>query len=252
MVVRIDIAKSWLKRNNPIMTEELFRADSYLKSCDAHIVAIENNEIVLDKTVFYPEGGGQPGDQGVLTTTDGRRFAVTDTRKDPQGNIRHIVEFSEAFGDKYVALKAEVDWGRRYHYMRTHTCLHLLCSIIPHPVTGGSISLEKGRLDFDMTETIDKQEVESRLQALIAEDHPVGFRWISDEEMQSKMELVRTMSVAPPMGQGRVRLIEVDGVDLQPCGGTHVSRTGEIGGVRIGKVEKKGKHNRRVNLHLET
>jgi misacylated tRNA(Ala) deacylase len=126
-----------------------------------------------------------------------------------------------------------------------------LCSIIPFPVTGGSISLEKGRLDFDMTETVDKQNVESQLQSLIDADYGVTFRWITDEEMQTKMDLVRTMSVTPPMGQGRVRLIDVDGIDLQPCGGTHVSRTGEIGAVRIGKVEKKGKHNRRINLHLD-
>jgi misacylated tRNA(Ala) deacylase len=232
------------------MTEEIFRSDAYLKSCDANVISFTNNEVVLDKTVFYPEGGGQPGDRGVLHTSNGK-LEVIDTRKDSDGNIHHLIDPSASLNDLGGTVTAELDWARRYHHMRTHTCLHLLCSIIPFPVTGGSISLEKGRLDFDMTETVDKQNVESQLQSLIDADYGVTFRWITDEEMQTKMDLVRTMSVTPPMGQGRVRLIDVDGIDLQPCGGTHVSRTGEIGAVRIGKVEKKGKHNRRINLHLD-
>ena len=135
--------------------------------------------------------------------------------------------------------------------MRTHTCLHLLCALIPYDVTGGSISQAKGRLDFDMSDPLDKKAVQQALSQLIADDRSVGYRWITDEEMENNMDLVRTMSVKPPMGQDRVRLVEIGDVDLQPCGGTHVARTGEIGEVRIGKVEKKGKHNRRVNIHLE-
>ena len=163
----------------------------------------------------------------------------------------HIPRGDAALPAAGDAVTAVIDWDYRYRHMRTHTCLHLLCALIPHDVTGGSISQDKGRLGFDMTETLDKAAVQEGLDRLISADEPVTYRWITDDEMVNNMELVRTMSVKPPTGQGKVRLVEVNGVDLQPCGGTHVARTAEIGAVRIGKVEKKGKHNRRVNVHLE-
>ncbi len=233
------------------MTEELFRNDAYLKATDATIESIVDGAIVLNQTVFYPEGGGQPGDRGVLRLHNDEEIAIVDTRHGPNGSILHLPAEGAALPQPGIAARAEIDWDHRYRHMRTHTCLHLLCSLIPFPVTGGSISQDKGRLDFDMTETIDKPPIEQALQRLIAEDHPVAFRWITDDEMNANMALVRTMSVTPPMGTGKVRLVDVEGVDLQPCGGTHVARTGEIGNVRIGKVEKKGKHNRRINLHLD-
>jgi len=233
------------------VTQELFRTDAYLKAADATVESIVEEGIVLNQTVFYPEGGGQPGDRGVLRFSNGEGITIVDTRRGPGGSVVHLCAGNTTLPEIGATVCAAIDWDHRYRNMRTHTCLHLLCSLIPFPVTGGSISQHKGRLDFDMAETIDKTSVEKALQKLIIEDHEVTFRWISDGEMNDSMELVRTMSVAPPMDSGQVRLIEVSGVDLQPCGGTHVARTGEIGGVRIGKVEKKGKHNRRINLHLD-
>lgn len=232
------------------MTEELFRTDAYARDCEATVTAVSDDGVELDRTVFYPEGGGQPGDRGVLVLADGRELAVEDTRK--AGNaLLHVCAEGSALPAPGERVTARIDWDRRYRHMRTHTCLHLLCSIVPHDVTGGSISQDKGRLDFDMSEPLDKEAVQQALNTLVAADTPVGYRWITDEEMAANMALVRTMSVKPPTGQGRVRLVEVEGVDLQPCGGTHVARTGEIGAVRIGKVEKKGRQNRRVNLHLD-
>lgn len=232
-----------------MMTEDLFRTDSYLKSCTARVVAVDETGVRLDRTIFYPLGGGQPGDTGRLTRADGSAIAVTDTRKGTEaGEILHIVapDSGLAVGD---AVTAEIDWDRRHRLMRMHTCLHLLSACIPVGVTGGSVSDGKGRLDFDLGDhEIDRETVESRLNALIAADHPVSMRWISDAEMEARPDLVKTMSVRPPMGLGQVRLIEVAGVDLQPCGGTHVARTGEIGPVRIEKIENKGKRNRRVAL----
>lgn len=233
------------------MTDELFRTDAYLKSCDATVVSVDDGSIVLDQTVFYPEGGGQPGDRGGLRWGSDGVCVITNTSKQDDGSIAHHCAADAALPAPGSTVSATIDWDFRYRHMRTHTCLHLLCSLIPFPVTGGSISQAKGRLDFDMTDGVDKARLEADLKRLIAEDHPVSHRWITDEEMRANMDLVRTMSVTPPLGQGRVRLIDVEGTDLQPCGGTHVARTGEIGDVRIGKVEKKGKHNRRVNLHLD-
>ena len=233
------------------MTEEIFRIDAYAQETDAAIIDVNDEGIVLDRTVFYPEGGGQPGDRGRLTVGENTFIEIVDSRKTASGTLLHIPQrdaVPPAVGEHVTAV---IDWEYRYRHMRTHTCLHLLCALIPHDVTGGSISQDKGRLDFDMTDTLDKDAIQQGLDRLIAEDAPVGYRWITDEEMEQNMALVRTMSVKPPMGQGKVRLVEVNGVDLQPCGGTHVARTGEIGSVRIGKVEKKGKHNRRVNVHLE-
>lgn len=234
------------------MTQELFREDAYRKSCTASIdLVTEDGGVVLNQTVFYPEGGGQPGDRGELETGSGEIIRIIDTRKDSSGTIVHYPEANDLELRRGTQLEASIDWPYRYRHMRTHSCLHLLCSLIPYPVTGGSISQDKGRLDFDMSETVDKAALQASLEALVKADHPISFRWISDDEMAANMDLVRTMSVRPPMGQGRVRLIDVAGVDLQPCGGTHVARSSEIGAVRIGKVEKKGKQNRRINIHLD-
>lgn len=233
------------------MTRELFRENAYLKSCDAEVVAVTaSGGIILSETVFYPEGGGQPGDRGRLVWTGGE-VAVVDTRKSDDGQLLHLTDESATLPAVGTRVDADIDWDYRYRHMRTHTCLHLLCALIPHDVTGGSISQDKGRLDFDMSDSVDKPTLEQALNDLIDADHEVGFEWISDEEMSANMDLVRTMSVKPPMNQGRVRLISVKEIDLQPCGGTHVARTSEIGHVRIGKVEKKGKQNRRINIHLD-
>lgn len=235
------------------MTEEVFRTDSYASQCEAVVTAVDENGIQLDRTVFYPMGGGQPGDTGVLRNAAGAEVRITDTRKgDVPGQILHIPESQMPAlksGDKVTAV---IDWDRRYRLMRMHTCLHLLCTVVAGGVTGGSVRDGSGRLDFDLPEpTLDKEHITSELNRLISENRSVRSRWIADEEMASKPELVRTMSVKPPSGQGRVRLVEIEGLDLQPCGGTHLASIGEIGKVRVGKIEKKGKHNRRVNVVLE-
>lgn len=235
------------------MTEELFREDSYLKTCEATVVAADENGIELDRTIFYPMGGGQPGDSGVLRTADGREVQIADTRKDRvTGKHLHIpAEGSPALsaGD---AVTCEIDWDRRYRLMRMHSALHLLCATIEGGVTGGQIGEEKSRLDFDLENTdLDKEAIQTKLNELVKGGHDMSHRWITDEEMEANADLVRTMSVKPPTGAGRVRLMEIaGGVDLQPCGGTHVANTAEIGELRVGKIENKGKHNRRVNVHL--
>jgi misacylated tRNA(Ala) deacylase len=234
------------------MTEELFRDDSYLKTCTATVTAVDGAGIVLDRTVFYPMGGGQPGDTGVLRRADGSTIAITDTRKgQAPGEIAHVVAAGAALPAVGESVTAEIDWARRYRHMRMHTCLHLLCAVVPAGVTGGQIGADRSRLDFDTGElTLDKDKITEGLSALIARDIPATPRWISDEELAAKPELVRTMSVKPPSGQGRVRLLDVAGADLQPCGGTHVARTGEIGKVVVEKIENKGKRNRRVVVAL--
>lgn len=233
------------------MTVEIFQDDAYARTTEAQILAVSDDGIVLDQTVFYPEGGGQPGDRGSIILGDDSAITIVDTYKNQAGTLLHIPAAGQSMPAVNDRVTASIDWDYRYRHMRTHTCLHLLCALIPYDVTGGSISQTKGRLDFDMSDPLDKEAVQQALPQLIADDRSVAYRWITDEEMENNMDLVRTMSVKPPMGQDRVRLVEIGGVDLQPCGGTHVARTGEIGEVRIGKVEKKGKHNRRVNIHLE-
>ncbi len=234
------------------MTEEIFRQDAYMKECEARVTGVDESGIRLDRTVFYPMGGGQPGDTGLLRLQDGREVRIGDTRKDEaSGDIVHVPE-SEA-GTDLVGQQvwACIDWDRRHRLMRMHTLMHLLCAVVPAGVTGGSIRDGSGRLDFDLPEsTLDKDHITEELNRLIEENHPVSARWISDEELAANPELVRTMSVKPPMGTGKVRMMEVAGVDLQPCGGTHVAATGEIGAVRVRKIEKKGKHNRRVNVEF--
>jgi misacylated tRNA(Ala) deacylase len=232
------------------MTKELFREDSYLKECDAAVVSVDDTGVILDCTVFYPHGGGQPGDTGTMSW-GGRSVAIVDTRYAEHGSIRHVLDDGAVMPSVGDSVTVVLDWDRRYRHMRMHTAMHLLGSVLQYGVTGGNISAEKSRLDFDMQDTVDKEAVTAALEALVAEDHAVSCRWISDEELDAQPELVRTMSVQPPRGKGSIRLLEIENVDLQPCGGTHLRSTAEVGKVRIGKVEKKGKQNRRVNIHLD-
>lgn len=239
------------------MTELLFRDDAYLRECTAQVTALGTDPakpwVELDRTVFYYESGGQPGDTGTLVLADGRRCALVDARRGEQpGSVRHLLAASDLPADLVVGTTVTViiDWARRHRLMRMHTCLHLLSAIIVAPVTGGQVGDGYGRLDFDLPENIDAVDVEQRLNALIARDEAVSTRWITDTELDAHPELVKTMSVAPPRGLGSVRLVEVAGVDLQPCGGTHVARTGELGAMRIAKLEKKGARNRRVRIEF--
>ncbi|HVH75098.1 MAG TPA: alanyl-tRNA editing protein [Stellaceae bacterium] len=235
------------------MTELLFRDDGYLRSCAARVTAADERGIRLDRTVFYPTGGGQPGDTGHLRLASGETINIVDTVKgDGPDEVIHV----PAPGTKLPApgseVAAEIDWERRHRLMRMHTCLHLLCAVVPGAVTGGQVADGRGRLDFDVPgSSLDKDGIAARLNELIAAGHPVAARWISDDELRETPDLVRTMSVQPPMGSGRVRLMEVAGVDLQPCGGTHVKNTAEIGRVSVTKIENKGRQNRRVSLAFE-
>jgi len=232
------------------MTELVFRAEPYTKSCEAKVVSADERGIRLDRTVFYAESGGQMGDTGVLRLSDGRSIPIANTIKgDSHDDVVHVPAPGTELPAAGATVNAEIDWDRRHRLMRMHTCLHLLSSIIKGDVTGGQVSDGKGRLDFNLPDTaLDKAHITAELNRLVREDHPVLPRWITDEELMAKPELVRTMSVKPPMGSGRVRLLEIEGVDLQPCGGTHVARTGEIGAVEVTKIENKGRQNRRVNI----
>jgi misacylated tRNA(Ala) deacylase len=232
------------------MTELFFRDDGYLRSCSARVMLADERGVRLDRTVFYPMGGGQPGDTGVLRLASGRAMTIVDTIKGGAADeVIHFPTPGSALPEPGEALVAEIDWERRYRLMRMHTCLHLLCSVVPGAVTGGQVADGRGRLDFDVPgSSLDKEAIASRLNALIAEARPVGQRWITDEELAAQPDLVRTMSVKPPSGTGRVRLMEISGVDLQPCGGTHVRNTAEIGPIVVAKIENKGRQNRRVIL----
>jgi len=231
------------------MTEMLFRDDAYLRSCAGRVIAVDDRGIRLDRTVFYPMGGGQPGDTGMLRLSSGQPIAILDTIKDGQDDVLHIPAPGAALPAPGTEVVAEIDWERRYRLMRMHTCLHLLCSIVPGAVTGGQVSDGRGRLDFDVPgSSLDKEVIAGRLNALIAESQLVAPRWITDEELAAKPEIVRTMSVKPPTGMGKVRLVEISGLDLQPCGGTHIRNTSEIGPIAVSKIENKGKQNRRVML----
>jgi len=237
------------------VTEPLFRADAYLREAEGRVVSASDDGIVLDRSIFYPTGGGQPGDGGVLEW-DGGSTPITTASKGEGDAILLIPDAGATMPPVGATVLQSLDWQRRYAHMRVHTALHLLSVVIPLPVSGGSIGTEKGRLDFDMPDAPeDKQALQDSLNALIAADHEVTEDWISEADLDANPDLVKTMSVQPPRGSGRVRLIRIGGtaeqVDLQPCGGTHVRRTAEIGPVRLGKVEKKGRRNRRVTVHLE-
>lgn len=230
------------------MTEELFREDSYLRECEATVTVTAPGKVILDRTVFYPTGGGQPGDSGVLVLPDGSELAIVNTVKD-KNDIAHLCDDGAALPSPGDKVTARLDWERRYLHMRMHSCMHLLCASVPCGVTGGQIGAEKSRLDFDIGDhVLDKEQITAELNRLVEEDKPLSHRWIADGELDANPDLVRTMSVQPPRGGGRIRLIEVEGIDLQPCGGTHVARTGEIGKVAVAKIENKGKRNRRVNV----
>ena len=232
-------------------TVELFRDDADLNECDAVVTAVDGHAVQLDRTVFYPQGGGQAGDAGVLVLADGRTLAVADTRKGPEpGQIVHLLaELADASGLKVGdAITARIDSARRQAHRRFHTSTHLLCALVPHPVDGCSITAGYARLDFHMTEPLDKDMLNAGLARYVAGAHPVTTRWITDAELDANPQLVRSMSVQPPRGTGRVRLVEVQGVDLQPCGGTHVNNTADIGPVVVTKIEKKSATTRRVVL----
>jgi len=224
----------------------LFQQDAYLRNCTATVIESGESGVVLDRTVFYPLGGGQPGDTGVLRAADGREWRVTDARKGEGGRVLHLVEPSTSPPAPGTTVEARIDWDRRHAHMRMHTCLHLLGSVLRFGVTGGQIAADKGRLDFDTQEEIDRDAVTAAVNVLVAANHAVRSLWITDDELDRQPELVRTLSVQPPRGAGRIRLLDIAGVDLQPCGGTHVAATGEIGRVAVTKVENKGRRNKRV------
>lgn len=237
------------------MSKPLFQDEAYLTEAAGRVVAhTDQGGVVLDQSLFYPTGGGQPGDRGMLLW-DGGDMAVATTAKGEDGAIVLVPGQGQGLPPVAAEVKQALDWDLRLRHMRMHTALHLLSVVIPLPVTGGQIGAEKSRLDFAMEHPLeDKQSVENALNDLIARDLQVTTRWISDAELEANPGLVKTMSVQPPKGAGQVRLVRIgtedEQVDLQPCGGTHVARTSEIGRVRIGKVEKKGRMNRRVALHL--
>jgi len=221
-------------------SKPLFQDDAYRQSCSAQVVAVTAAGVVLDQTVFYPLGGGQPGDTGTLTLADGSVLEVMDTRKAEDDAIVHVLADTSESPAVGSTVEASIDWPRRHRHMRMHTCMHtcmhLLGALIPEPVTGGNVGADKSRLDFKLPESQDKMELTDRLNALIQADHPVTTSWISDPELDANPELVRTMSVSPPRGAGRIRLLQIGDVDLQPCGGTHVRSTGEIGTAVVSKI----------------
>jgi misacylated tRNA(Ala) deacylase len=232
------------------MTEEVFRDDAYAARCEAVVVGVDGANVYLDRTVLYPTGGGQPGDRGRLVLADGDVLEVADTLKGPHG-VAHRLADGQSAPAPGTRLTAEVDWPRRYRLMRMHSAMHLLCKAVDCPVTGGQVGEAKSRLDFDAGETrLDKEAIAARLAEWVVLDRPIRHLWIDARELQSRPELVRTMSVRPPTTGGRLRLVEIEGLDLQACGGTHVRSTGEIGALTVGKIENKGRQNRRVNIAL--
>jgi len=233
-------------------TETLFRADAYLKEAEARVLAVSDEGIELDRTLFYARGGGQPGDRGGLVREGGVEVPIVDA---VYGADRSVILHKVGEGADLPAVgetvRMALDWSVRHPRMRVHTALHLLSVVLPHPVTGGSVGDGEGRLDFDWPEVDqDKETITTRVNEMIARNAPVTERWITDEELEANPSLVKTMSVKPPMGTGRVRLVSIEGLDLQPCGGTHVRTTGEIGPIVVTGVEKKGKINRRVKIAL--
>ena len=226
----------------------LFIENSYLKEFESQVQQVENNSIVLEQTAFYAKSGGQPGDVGKIIL-NGKEINIIETVYDHEKNILHLCENSNDLkvGEK---IKGKINWEIRYKHMRMHSALHLLCSLIPYDVTGGQISFEKSRLDFNADDKIEKEEVENKINQLVKDDHEISYQWITSEELDKQSALVRTMSVKPPRTNNKIRLVKIGNIDLQPCGGTHVKSTKEIGKILIGKIENKGKMNRRVNLSV--
>jgi misacylated tRNA(Ala) deacylase len=234
-------------------TEELFRDDAALTECSALVTASDELGVQLDRTVFYPQGGGQAGDRGELVLEDSGVLAIADTRKGAlPGEILHVPGVGqEALLARFMPgqrVLARIDVQRRKRHMRFHTATHLLCALVPHAVDGCSITADYARLDFHMSEPLAREALDAGLERLVAEAHPVHQRWISEAELDANPGLVRSMSVQPPRGLGRIRVIEIDGVDTQPCGGTHVANTAEIGRIVVTKIEKKSAMTRRVVL----
>jgi misacylated tRNA(Ala) deacylase len=235
-------------------TRPLYREDAYARECAARVLAAGPEGVLLDRTVFYAQAGGQPGDAGALEW-DGGAMAVPKAVKGADHTVLHLPADGAALPPVGAEVRARLDWPLRHRHMRMHTALHLLCSLIPGAgVTGGQIGAERSRLDFDLADPPAKGWLTERLNALVAADHPVGERWIAEAELDAEPGLVRTLSVQPPRGAGRIRLVRIGPedapVDLQPCGGTHVRSTGEIGRVEVAKLENKGKQNRRVYVVL--
>ena len=231
------------------MTERFFYQDPYATALSATVTAIDGDWVALDRSVFYPQGGGQPGDTGWMGSADRVQVAVADTRKGRGGTIWHRLEGDGSGWSTGERVELELDWKRRYRHMRMHTCLHLLGSLIPCGVTGGAVGEEKSRLDFDAgDQRLDKEQLTLQLNELIEAGHPVQVEWVDEAVLDAQPDLVRTMSVEPPRGVGVLRMIRIAGVDYQPCGGTHVANTSEIGSVRVAKIENKGKRNRRVQV----
>ena len=237
------------------MTEPLFMTDPYRKSATARVIALtEEGGIVLDRTIFYPRSGGQPGDSGTLDLGD-QRIAIATAVKGEGGAIVLVPAEAVTLPPLGAEVEQRLDWERRYGHMRIHTALHLLSVVLPFPVTGGAIAHDKGRLDFDMPDADERAILEGRLNALVTRDLVVSEEWITEADLDAQPDLVKTMSVQPPRGSGRIRLVRIgigaETADLQPCGGTHVARTAEIGTVKLGKIENKGRQNRRINLLLD-
>jgi misacylated tRNA(Ala) deacylase len=232
------------------MVEELFRQDAYIKEADATVTAVEERGVRLDRSIFYPTGGGQPGDTGLLRW-DGGEARIVDSIKADGGDVLHVLAPDAPRPEVGTTVHTVLDWERRHLHMRMHTALHVMSAVIKGNVTGGQVGADKSRLDFNLEgEVPTKEWVTEEVNRLIALDRPVTQQWVTDEELTSRPELVKTMSVRPPMGAGRVRLLSIEGVDLQACGGTHVARSGEIGRVECIKVENKGKMNRRFIIAL--
>jgi misacylated tRNA(Ala) deacylase len=233
-------------------TELLFRADAYLKTVSARVVRADERGIELDQTIFYPLGGGQPGDTGALVRADGERIAIVDTRKgETPDSVLHVAAPSTNRPVAGETVTLEIDWPRRYALMSLHTALHVMSCVVVAPVTGGNIAPDKARLDFDIDMSLlDAAHIERETNALIARGVATETVWITDEELDARPELVKTMSVKPPRGAGRVRLLRIPGIDLQPCGGTHVANIAEIGAIRVLRIRNEGRRNRRVEIAL--
>jgi misacylated tRNA(Ala) deacylase len=237
-----------------VTTVELYLEDAYARSCETRVSRIDERGIQLERTPFYAQGGGQAGDRGALVLRDGRRIEIATTlRERDSGEILHVpAAGSNVAVDPGERVEASIDWDQRYAHMRCHTCLHLLCALVPYPVTGGSVRAGSGRLDFDVPQPIlDKEALTQQLNALIARNAPLTMESISEQELRARPELVRTIEVGPPAREGRVRLVRIESIDLQPCGGSHLRSTGEIGRARVVKLEKKGRQNRRVEIAIE-